>query len=337
MGCCKASKCLNDSVELCFPRESSGEIDINSLKSEELEFKSWENRINFQNIYTKDITENLLSNFAKTYLSLLELNRLVVSLGFRQVDYQDFERFLTPSGYSLVKIYLSGILLGKGSNQEKLVCFFNLLDPDGRRYTRKTDLSDAISEMITISIGDDTDIKFSNEYIEKIRSAKSYTILNIKSKLCTDDFISMEMLNDLLTKNDLWCLFSSSGTRALMSNYLEANPLSINMPKFPTTEESTKIIKNQKLKSETDSATSNSLISDRLPSILQEEILSSSSDSQGPIELKIQISPTSEDVFSFYPNEDPIPKALEFAESYKLAEDIKIMFIKNIEELKNNL
>ena len=104
---------------------------------------------------------------------------------------------------------------------------------------------------------------------------------------------------------------------------------------FNTTEDSTnKLIVNQ---NHVSLISSDSQHSDKLPSIVQEEILSSSSDTNGPIGITVQISSSRDGSFYFYPYEDTSAKVAEFAKMNNLSSYSKQLLLDTVEKIKSSL
>ena len=124
----------------------------------------------------RKVTEELLSNYKTQVLSQSELATLFENLGFKEMIFQDFQRFFVNSGYSLLFLYLSAILLGKGSNEDKVFCLYSLLDIEGNSYVSKSNLENAIKQLVSLSIGEYCDQDYLFPYISNLRSLKLYTI-----------------------------------------------------------------------------------------------------------------------------------------------------------------
>ena len=352
MGCCKPSKLLSQSYELCC--SGKGQVDEGSSEffHEENLLQDWENQIMFNTLNTKNLTEELLSSCNSEVVSLQLLQAILQNVGYRGSASFNFYRFSQGSGYSFLKIYLSAVLLGIGSNEEKLVCLFSLLDPSGRGYAVREEFSKMISEIICLSLCEHLEQVNGFPYLDSLKSAKSYTISKLTSSLCLEEKFTLPLLNARFADKYLWFMLSSRDLRGWMlsqlphlrspsAHLLQENPFqSEGTNKSPiryvVSEEDTAIPKQQKALSDSIISIA-SRLSDRLPSLVEEEILSSSSDSEGPIQIKIQISPTGFGVFSWYPGEDPVGKAEDFALHNSLSEKYRDILISAIKKLKKNL
>ena len=161
-----------------------------------------------------------------------------------------------------------------------------------------------------------------NSYISSLISVKEVSIITLISIICINEKITMLLLENILTDNACWFIFNSKSLR----NWMITQACALYQDVPPTqnindirnaksnglnTEEETGLSKILAQKVHYDSIISSiSNVSDKIPNLIQEEFLSSSSDSEGPIELKIQVSRSRQGSFIFYANEDPMIKSL---------------------------
>ena len=359
MGCCKPSKLLNQSYEFCCSGMVQADESSFEFLHEETQLQDWENQLMFNTLRTKDLTEELLTHCKSEIIPLQVLQTIMQNLGYRGSVSCNFDRFSQGPGYSFLMLYLSAVLLGTGSNEEKIVCLFALLDPSGSGCTSREEFSTVISEILSLGLCEkfgedlDSDSDLVSRYLGSLRSMKYYTISKLISALCTEEKITFSMLNTAIAGKDLWFMLSSRDLRGWMLSQVpirrypsvevsHENPFEVadsvknNANKVLISEEDTMITKPQR-------KTSDSVISivskgsNKLPSMVEEEILLSFSDSEEPIQIRIQVSSTDFEIFSFYPVEDPVAKAEEFALQNKISNEYKSMLISELEKFKQNL
>lgn len=344
MGCCKVSLIVNNGLELCCSDKAVIDEEPELIQPDEAEVQDWESQVLFHTVNSRAMTEELLSNCEEAVVSKDSLNRVLENIGYRGIVHKNFDRFKKKTGYSFKKIFLSSILLGKGNNEEKVICLFSLLNPNGLENLEITRLSGALEKMISLAFCEHSKNEIKSKYLDSLYGLKPLAISNLTSRLCKGEKTNLEQLLTNISNTNSSFILSSKGIRtwALSLSISSVRPQSvqhfpINSGKILTSEEDTRISKLQQKIIYESILSGISDSSEKLPSQYSEEILSSSSDSAGPIEIKIQISPTNYGVFAFYPYEDPVAKAIEFAEIHNLPNSSREKLFKATAKLKKDL
>lgn len=372
MGCCKVGTYTFENCEFCMTDKNLQDEHDSVFCSEELEIQTWENEIGFDHVKTRDLTDHILSICRREIISEADFIQILEVLNINRNQLSKFKRFQDKSGYSLQKIAFSGILLGRGSNEDKLFCLFSLIDLHGTSSLSKHDLIKAIKDLINLatspSVPDST-------YLASLAKLRPMAISKLIHELCIYDQCSQSQLREILATKDCWFLFSSKSLRSWIQNL---NPMS----QIRLTEESTGVpaapggglvpVGNNGVllngigngdsgrahlangaalgsclnyengisagRVNTESVTSSvSGVEEVLPNNVKEEVLSSSSDSNGPICLQVNLSPKEKKSFYFYANEDPVVKAMEFCKEHNLSPDYKEKLINTVTRIKHQV
>lgn len=339
MGCCKLGNMYLEGCELCWADKNHIESII-EYPPEELDLQKWESQPGLHNINSRQVIDSLLLNCKNKIISQSELEDILMSLNYKDFIEENFQMFKENHGYSYLKLAFSSILLGQGTNEDKLYCLFSLIDLDGNQFITKSDMIQSIQALVIIAICESSP---QSPYISQLASLKPLAISMLTRELCTFDRISQSELRDLLTSKSHWDLFSSKSLRTWIIGLPQESSQDVytvnsirNYPNYRMqyTEETTGLPMTLAHKQPTSSIVSScSQSSELLPQNVQEEINSSSSDSSGPVCLKVNISPTKQDNFYFYIHEDPVKKAQDFAELHGLSPLYKQKLIKTVEKL----
>jgi hypothetical protein len=295
---------------------------------EELEFQTWESEIGFENIKTRDLTDHVLSTCRREVIPESDFLKVLTFLKIPLDSQTRFKRFQEKNGYSLQKLLFSAILIGKGSNEDKLFSFFSFVDLHGTSFLSKHDLINAIKDLVNLSTSASVGESVYSASLVKLRPL---AISKLIHELCVHDQCSQAQLRDLLNAKDCWFLFNSKNLRAWIRNLNLAVPVKL-------TEESTGLPVVGGVRVNTESVTSSvSVVSEVLPDNVREEPLSSSSDSNGPICLQVNLSPREQASFYFYPSEDPVRKVVEFSKEHNLSPAYKDRLLQTVTKLKNQV
>lgn len=324
MGCCKVGNYTFENCDFCLSDKDRLEDSDSKLPPEEAQILAWENEIGFSHIKTRELTDHLLSSCRREIIPESDFLKILTQLNLPQT-LETYKRFKEKSGYSLLKLSFSGILLGIGSNEEKLYSLFSLIDINGTCYLSKHDLINAISALVNTSISVPE-----NSYQSMLVKLKPLAITKLIHEICIYDQCSQSQLRDLLMAKDYWFLFESRALRNWIRN-VGSGGVQVKL-----TEESTGLPQGQN-RVNTESMTSLSVVSEVGQGNVREVALSSSSDSNGPICLQVNLSPKDKANFYFYPNEDPYAKALEFSEQYGLSGVEKDRLMNSVTKIKNQI
>lgn len=325
MGCCKVGNYTFENCDFCLSDKDRAEDSDPKLTPEEIEILAWENEIGFTKIKTRDLTDHLLSASRREIIPENDFIKILTQLNLPS-NLDTYKRFKEKSGYSLIKISFSGILLGSGSNEEKLYSLFSLIDINGTCYLSKHDLINAISALVNTSLSVPE-----NSYQSNLVKLKPLAITKLIHEICIYDQCSQSQLRDLLMVKDYWFLFESRSLRNWIKN-VGSGGFQVKL-----TEESTGLPQGQN-RVYTESLTSSlSVVSEVCQGNIREVAFSSSSDSNGPICLLVNLSPKEKANFYFYPNEDPFAKALEFSEQYGLSGADKDRLMNSVSKIKNQI
>jgi len=325
MGCCKVGNYTFENCDFCLSDKDRVEDSDPSFCPEEIEIQAWENEIGFGKIKTRELTDHLLSNCRREVIEESEFLRILTQLQLPS-DIGKYKRFKEKNGYSLIKISFSGILLGSGSNEEKLYSLFSLLDINGTSYLTKHDLINAISALVSISLSVPE-----SSYLSSLSKLKPLALTKFIHEICIYDQCSQSQLRDLLITKDYWFLFESKSLRNWIKN-VGSGGFQVKL-----TEESTGLPQGPNRLFTESLVSSVSVVSEILQGNIREVALSSSSDSNGPICLQVNLSPNEKASFYFYPNEDPYGKALEFSQQHGLSPADKDRLLSSVTKIKNQI
>ncbi|OMJ92752.1 hypothetical protein SteCoe_4380 [Stentor coeruleus] len=319
MGCCKSGNLSLEGCEMCFCDKHLENEEKIEYSTEELELQKWENKPGLQDFNSRQIIDALLQNCNQKVITEGDLENTLISLNYKNPINENFQRYKENSGYSYIKLAFSGILLGSGSNEDKLYCLFSLLDQEGSQFITKSDMAQSIKTLVSLAICEDF---HENSYTKQLSSMKTQAIARLTSEICCFNKITQSELRDLINNLRHWDVFNSKTLRSWVSILPQESSQDVQtvsshraqgLWRVPNTEESTGmpfLLVQKQITSSID----NSQSFDALPNNIHEEILSSSSDSSGPVCLKANISPK-----DFYVNEDLIKKPQEFVENYELS------------------
>lgn len=338
MGCCKSGNLSLEGCEMCFSDKNIENEDTIEYSAEELELQKWERQPGLQDFNSRQIIDALLQNCSQKVITEADLENTLISLKYKDFIKENFQRYKENTGFSYIKLAFSGILLGFGSNEDKLYCLFSLLDQEGSQFITKSDMSQSIKTLVTLAICEDL---HENHYIRQLSSMKNQAIARLTSEICCFDRISQSELRDLLNNLRHWDVFNSKTLRSWVSTLPQESSQDVQtvsshraqgLWRVPNTEESTGMPFPLAQKIVTSSIDSSQSF-DALPNNVHEEIFSSSSDSSGPVCFKVNISPKQQETFYFYTNEDPLKKAQDFAEMYGLSPIYKQKLITTIVQI----
>lgn len=211
------------------------------LSLEEEIISANEKKLAISNLHSKEIIKSLKAECVDDLLSMPQMKRFYHELQMPESDLttpdSGFFKILTKVKddrklYSVKKLSLLGILVGKGSSQEKAVWLFKQFDKDASETIDAIEVQSMLTELADVAIniipnvakGDEPGL-MTKEEIESYRTtlveAEETAILELMRLICTSkELSSAEFVSKICDPSlQLKSLLSSSGLRTFVRKY----------------------------------------------------------------------------------------------------------------------